>query len=437
MSRFPDPAASRAVLIGFSRYNDKRALPEIRAVRANLSDLNAALTRASTGTLDPRHCAEVSKPTTTVSDVGDAIATAAGQATDLLLVYYAGHGLVDDMGRLHLAVPSTNPGRLKWTALPIESLREEIAASPAAARVLVLDCCFSGRAIAAMSDPENVVKGQIDIGGTYTLTSTTANALSHAPAGARNTAFTGAMLSAPNGREPLTLDELFRHVDRSLAAQGLPRPQRRAVNAAGDLALFKTSTVSGVSATGKRLHDQPVQVSAAADDAAEKPEQEPKRKPQQAKPKRKPWQAKAMLAVWALFAALAVYGTLRAISTPAMLNVGAQMRSAFYAERSSSIPILAGIAIILAIFPMFTPIVAGLLLRGMVPVAAGDTVRGAAFCAGFVAGGWAAFFATLGVNDILQHWMPLAPALIVSLIGIALLFWAALGWTSEAGYDLL
>ncbi|MFD2417237.1 caspase, EACC1-associated type [Amycolatopsis pigmentata] len=242
MSRFPDPARSRAVLIGASRYHDNDALPGIPAVRANLTDLAAALGSAPAGTLSPEHCTVVPEPVS-AADIGTAIVTAAAEATDLLLIYYAGHGLVDERGRLHLALSSTDPARLRWTALPFDVLREEIVASPATTRVLVLDCCFSGRAIEAMTSPQGMITGQIDIAGTYTITSTTANALSHAPEGARNTAFTAAMLAVLNTSDPLTLDDLFRQVDRHLAAQGLPRPQRRVVNTAGDLALFKSSSM--------------------------------------------------------------------------------------------------------------------------------------------------------------------------------------------------
>lgn len=239
-SRYPDPATSRAVLVGFGSYDDAQALPAIPAVRANLADLESALVRAPTGTLAAHHCAEVSRAAS-AADVGKAITTAAAEATDLLFVYYAGHGLVDERGRLYLALPSTDPARLRWTALPFDVLREEIAASPAATRVLVLDCCFSGRAIEAMGGAQSVITGQIDIAGTYTFTSTSATALSHAPAGARNTAFTGAMLAVVGNAGPLTLDEIFRQVDRTLTAHGMPRPQRRVVNAAGDLVLFKGS----------------------------------------------------------------------------------------------------------------------------------------------------------------------------------------------------
>ncbi|HKR49659.1 MAG TPA: hypothetical protein VJT72_08795 [Pseudonocardiaceae bacterium] len=145
---------------------------------------------------------------------------------------------MDGSGRLHLALAHTQPHRSRWTALPLDLLREEIANSPAATRVLVLDCCFSGRAIEAMTDDQGVISGQLAVAGTYTLTSATANAPSHAPPGDRHTAFTSALLRALDDVDPLTLDQIYVVVDRDLAARNLPRP-RRAVNTAGNLALSR------------------------------------------------------------------------------------------------------------------------------------------------------------------------------------------------------
>jgi len=176
---------------------------------------------------------------TSPDDVGAALSEAAATATDLLLVYYAGHGLVDDRGRLHLALAQTHPHRPRWTALPFDLLREEIAHSAATTRVLVLDCCFSGRAIETMTDDQGVIGGQLEVAGTYTLTSTSDNAPSYAPTGDRYTAFTGAVLRALDHADPLTLDQLYVVVDRDLAARNLPRPRRRVTNTAGNLALSR------------------------------------------------------------------------------------------------------------------------------------------------------------------------------------------------------
>jgi hypothetical protein len=239
---FPDPARSRALLIGASHFTAAGPdLPDIPAVQANLTALRQVLTNPDTGVLRPDFCRVLTDPAS-VDEVGTALSELAATATDLLLVYYAGHGLVDDRGRLHLALAHTHPNRARWTAFPLELLREEIANSAAATRVLVLDCCFSGRAIEAMADDQGVLGGQLEVAGTYTLTSTTANAPSHAPVGERYTAFTGALLRALDEADPLTLDQIHAVVDRDLTARNLPRPQRRAVNTAGNLALSRGPT---------------------------------------------------------------------------------------------------------------------------------------------------------------------------------------------------
>ncbi|MCZ1013095.1 caspase family protein [Streptomyces noursei] len=146
---------------------------------------------------------------------------------------------MDDRGRLHLALRRTDTPNVRWTALPFETLREELLDSPAAIRVLVPDCCSSGRAIEAMTGGHSTVAGQVDVAGTYTLASTSANAVAYAPQGTKHTAFTGALLTALRGPVALNLNDLFEEVRRDLAAHGMPRPQRRVINNAGDLVLVR------------------------------------------------------------------------------------------------------------------------------------------------------------------------------------------------------
>ncbi|MFJ9590544.1 caspase family protein [Streptomyces acidicola] len=233
----PDGSASRAVLIGVPTYSSPD-LPEIPAVRDNLSALRKVLT-GEHGLLPVDHCQVLGDQDQLLdkATLGSALAVARLAATDLLLVYYAGHGLLDEDGLLHLTLADAEPDNVAYTAVPLEVLKRELSRSRARARVLVLDCCFSGRAVAAMSTPDSLVAGQLELTGTFTLTSTTATAPSHAPLGATYTAFTEALLGALCAPGPLTLDEIYAYVDRDLAGRGLPRPQRRSVNAASDLVL--------------------------------------------------------------------------------------------------------------------------------------------------------------------------------------------------------
>ncbi|QTE02968.1 caspase, EACC1-associated type [Streptomyces cyanogenus] len=235
--RIPDGAASRAVLIGCSDFDDID-LPAIPAVKSNLADLRSALTHETYGILPPEHCRVLADPADHRS-VGMALAQAALDADDLLLVYYAGHGLLDEDGTLHLALSSTDPGHVGFTGVPADLVKRQLGRARARLRVLVLDCCFSGRAVAAMTEPGSLLSAQLDVSGTYTLTSTTATAPSHAPPGQRHTAFTAALLDALNQAEPLTLDDIHQHIDTVLQGAGLPRPQRRSVNTAGGIALVR------------------------------------------------------------------------------------------------------------------------------------------------------------------------------------------------------
>lgn len=70
---FPDPARSRAVLIGASHFTAAGPdLPDIPAVQANLTALRHALTSPDTGVLRPEHCRVLTDPTS-VDEVGTAL----------------------------------------------------------------------------------------------------------------------------------------------------------------------------------------------------------------------------------------------------------------------------------------------------------------------------------------------------------------------------
>ena len=64
---------------------------------------------------------------------------------DELLLYISGHGIKDADGRLYLAAADSELDLLDATALSTAWLDEQIARSPSRRKLLLLDCCFSGR----------------------------------------------------------------------------------------------------------------------------------------------------------------------------------------------------------------------------------------------------------------------------------------------------
>jgi ABC-type multidrug transport system ATPase subunit len=225
----PNPATAHAVLIGISGY---QRLAELPAVANNLSALAAALQDPLLWGLPPQNCTIVADPGS-VDEVLEAVHSAAGSAQSALLVYFAGHGLTDETGELLLGLADSNAERLHRTVRFADIRREvTVTARGCRAKVVILDCCFSGRAMSGfMADPDQfVIRAAVD--GAYLMTATSETALALAPPGARYTAFTGALLGTlhngiPGGPAVLDLDTLFKQVETEMRAAGLPRPHRR------------------------------------------------------------------------------------------------------------------------------------------------------------------------------------------------------------------
>ena len=63
---------------------------------------------------------------------------------DLLLLYFSGHGIRDEMGALYLAVKNTIRTRLRSTAIKSDYIKDAMEDSRARKQILIMDCCNSG-----------------------------------------------------------------------------------------------------------------------------------------------------------------------------------------------------------------------------------------------------------------------------------------------------
>ncbi|MFE9636114.1 caspase domain-containing protein [Streptomyces sp. NPDC006463] len=245
--RAVDPGRSRIVLIGTPRYRDER-LADTPVVANNVTDLARALTDPTLGGFAQEHCRTVSEDADLVQ-IGEVLTSAAEQASDLLLVYYSGHGLIDRRGKLYLSLAGTRPDQLAYSALTFDAVRETFLDSPASNRVLILDSCFSGRAIGQpLAGEEQSLLNALEVSGTFTLTAATANRAALILDGERHTAFTERLLrllqdGSPRAGQMLTLTDIYRHLHAELTAEGLPAPQQRGTNTAGMLGLVHNRQV--------------------------------------------------------------------------------------------------------------------------------------------------------------------------------------------------
>lgn len=242
MARLADPAASRVVLIGGTRYTN---LPPLPTVANNLAALAAAVADPTLWGLAPEHCHAVRDPATPQAIDAAVREAATGVRPDgLLLFYFAGHGMIDPRtGTLHLAVTGTDRNAVHSTAVPFEWVRRWFLDAPAGARVVILDCCYSGRATDGMGEPA-AIADQIEIDRTCVLVAAPANRTALAPPDEPFTAFTGVLLDmmrhgVPGGPALLDLSTMYRQAVTTQRARNRPLPQMRARNGGERIALVR------------------------------------------------------------------------------------------------------------------------------------------------------------------------------------------------------
>ncbi|MEV4139394.1 YqgE/AlgH family protein [Dactylosporangium sp. NPDC049742] len=243
-----DPWLSRAVIIGSAEHEH---LPEVPSIGRNVTALAGALTNTEIWGLAPEHCTVLANPGDP-RDVGRAVRQAATDVdTDgLLLVYYAGHGLVDPVdGSLVLGLKDTDPAVPYENGLPFEHIRRAVAGSRARRRIVILDCCYAGRAaghLAAGDSASQAIADQSETDETVLLVSAARNRTAQAPQGEPYTAFTGELLrimheGLPTGPAVLDVQTIWRELTRRLRQRGYELPELRARNSGAEMGLVRNA----------------------------------------------------------------------------------------------------------------------------------------------------------------------------------------------------
>lgn len=243
--RYLDPRSSRAVLIGTSRY-DVKGFDQLGNVRNNVRQLARILRDSRVWGLAEEHCTTVEDPTSS-KEILDAIKTAASAATGTLLVYYAGHGFEAQHNQeLCLTHSRSMPGEPS-TALNYSLVREAVLFSPAANRLVILDCCQAGLAIPAMGETHLVV-----IDRTFVMCAVGRYKRARArDEHHRYTTYTGALIRAldegsPDLPERLAPEDLHQLVQTDLVSRNKPRPVCALTGNSPNLPLFRNQASGAV-----------------------------------------------------------------------------------------------------------------------------------------------------------------------------------------------
>ncbi|OQR63099.1 hypothetical protein B6E66_15795 [Streptomyces maremycinicus] len=235
-----DPATARAVIIGVGAYT---ALPALPTVANNVRRMAELLRDPDLWGLPEEHCRVLLDPSTE-DEILEVVYEAASQATGTFLLYFAGHGLAEHREGLHLALPRTANGEY-FRAASFDRVRNMILDyCDAQHKVIILDTCFSGRALKGTLSGDAGVADFAEVDGTFLMTSSAENKRSLAPDDKEFTLFTGELLKVldqgdSSAEALLDMETIYKSVYRALLAGGGPLPQQRARNGGSRIAFVR------------------------------------------------------------------------------------------------------------------------------------------------------------------------------------------------------
>ncbi|WP_372668836.1 caspase family protein [Amycolatopsis kentuckyensis] len=255
--RLAEPSKSKAILIGAAQYDDP-ALAEIAQARANAVDLAAILVDPELGGFLPDNVRTMVNPRHR-EDAGLDIARWCRTAEDVLVVYYAGHGLVDVDGELLLATSDTIETEKEYRSLRAEMLRRAVNQSDAKIKIVILDCCYSGRILGrAMANEASGVLEQIDTTGTCGLASAPRHLASLFVEGERHTVFSGELIAVlreglPGEGGLLSLSAVYRELRGRMRKRQHPEPKIVHSDSVSDFALVRNRSFRPPAAPPPRI----------------------------------------------------------------------------------------------------------------------------------------------------------------------------------------
>jgi putative AlgH/UPF0301 family transcriptional regulator len=261
-----NPDSSSVVLIGTAEY-DHADVDNVPSVGANLTDLTEAFRDPNIWGV-PADNITLLRDMHSPGEVSRAIREAAKTTREdgLFLVYYAGHGFPHGTD-LVLGLRGVDPMYPDDYGLRYGKVREAVQLATTLRRLVILDCCFAGRAGRDVLDAGDAVKqivnrAEIQTEKTGLLVAVGPNELARAPLDDRNTAFTNALLRVfRNGSEAsdplLTVRTVAHEVIRQVVAAGHLRPEFRESNSAGDLPFVRNVRLRRINLAGAVLESSP------------------------------------------------------------------------------------------------------------------------------------------------------------------------------------
>lgn len=188
-----------------------------------------------------------------MQEVGTAISAfyRGHRADDLTLLYFSGHRLKDDAGRLYLAMADTMRDNLRFTGLSADLINEAMEEGRSRQKVLILDCCYSGAFPAgAKGDTEVHALERFRGRGRTVLTASDSTQYSfegdRIDGDAQQSVFTRYLVAGLrdgtadlDGDGDITVDELYRYVRERVVKEMPQQSPKKHANVEGETVIAR------------------------------------------------------------------------------------------------------------------------------------------------------------------------------------------------------
>jgi Caspase domain len=245
-----------ALVVASSHYSDA-TLSKLEAPEYDARSLAAVLATPDVGDFDVTTLTD--EPASKVTQEIEAFFDGR-RREDLVLLYFSGHGILDEGARLYFATTDTRVDRPRSTSVSADFVNELMSECRSRRQVLVLDCCNSGAFARGMKAGGSVGTGE-RFEGRGRVVITASDSLQYAFEGDRvegegvGSVFTQALIDGLksgnadlNGDGNVTLDELYDYVyGRVLDASPTQRPRKWAFGVEGQIFIARTTEAPAIS----------------------------------------------------------------------------------------------------------------------------------------------------------------------------------------------
>lgn len=220
--------AKVALLIGVSEYEP--GLNPLPSAAKDIKAMEQVLQHSEMGNFTESDIKVLKNPDRQAMEEAIEALFANRQKDDLVLLFFSGHGIKDDQGRLYLSTSKTRKnlqGELvRSTAVPANIVQESMSRSRSKRQVVILDCCFSGafaEGMSAKDDGSVDVKSQLGGEGRAILTSSTSTQYSFEQQGSDLSVYTRYLIEGietgaadQDNDGSISIDELHEYAKRKV-----------------------------------------------------------------------------------------------------------------------------------------------------------------------------------------------------------------------------